>query len=291
MAKQRVLVIGATGHQGRAVVQALTAHDVAVVAFVRDPEAEGARALAEGTGVELCRGDLEDTESLTAALRAVDSVFSMQSFVGADGVVGEIRRGLNVVNCAKAAKVRNLVYSSVGRAQEATRVPHFKSKALVEAAFHEAGLTGTILRPSFFMENLLSYSVRRVEGQLVVALPLRPDRTIEMISVEDIGRVAAQRLLIASPAEIETVELSAERHTAHGIANDLSVALQEPVAYLYMPPESVAANSADLAAMWDFLNDIGYQADIEELVRRFGPFTPLRSWVSERREAFLTSAR
>lgn len=290
MTNQRVLLIGATGHQGGAVVRALADRDATAIAFVRDPGAEGARALADN-GVELRRGDLEDAASLTAALRDVDSVFSMQSFAGPDGVAGELRRGLAVVQRAKAAGIGNLVYSSVGRAQDAMRVPHFKSKALVEAEFQHSGLNGTILRPSFFMENLLAYNVRRVKGELIVALPLRPDRTVEMVSVEDIGRVAAEQLLAVPPTGIETIELSADCRSPQEIAEDLSAALHETVTYVYVPPEQVAANSPDLAAMWEFLNDIGYQADIDELAHRFGPFTSLCSWASERRDSFLASAR
>lgn len=66
----RVLVTGATGRVGRAVVGSLTAAGVPVRSLTRRPEAAALPA-----NVEVVAGDLTVPESLDAALRDVDAVF------------------------------------------------------------------------------------------------------------------------------------------------------------------------------------------------------------------------
>jgi len=63
-----IVVAGATGQQGGAVVRHLRANGFAVRALTRDPEAEKAQPL-RAAGVELVKGDLTDRATLDAALR------------------------------------------------------------------------------------------------------------------------------------------------------------------------------------------------------------------------------
>ena len=74
-----VLVTGATGKQGGAVVRHMLAHQWNVRALTREPGSRTAKALAD-SGVELVRGDLEDAASLDVALRGVYGLFSVQDF-------------------------------------------------------------------------------------------------------------------------------------------------------------------------------------------------------------------
>ncbi|MGV9482805.1 NmrA family NAD(P)-binding protein, partial [Gordonia aichiensis] len=69
-----VLVIGATGQQGRATTTALLERGARVRAFVRDPESAGALTL-RAEGAELVVGDLDDPGSVKAALDGSGSVF------------------------------------------------------------------------------------------------------------------------------------------------------------------------------------------------------------------------
>jgi uncharacterized protein YbjT (DUF2867 family) len=85
--------------------------------------------------------------------------------------------------CASGELV--LVYSSVGGAERHSGIPHFESKRRVEDL-----LTGlvplSIVRPTFFMENLL-YMIGRDGDDLTVRLPMPGDVPLQMISVRDIG--------------------------------------------------------------------------------------------------------
>lgn len=195
-----VLVTGATGQQGGAVIRHLP-RGVEVRALTRDPKkAQGLERL----GVEVIGGDLLDPSSLDAAMRGVTSVFAVTNFwdgmqrgsapLGADG---EVRQGKNLADAAARAKVKHFVFSSVGGAFDyPSEVPHARSKQEIERHIMASELPWTLLRPVFFMDNFnspfMDFGSNAKEGR--VALPLRPTRRLQMVSVEDIGRVAALAL-------------------------------------------------------------------------------------------------
>src|SRR5690606_21894869 len=123
-----VLVSGATGNQGGAVARALLEDGWQVRALVRDPAAHAARTLAR-RGAQLVPGDLDDPESLRAAARNVQGVFSVQSSdMGAPDPELEVRRGKNLADAAAASGVAHLVYSSVAAAGRDSGVAHFETK-------------------------------------------------------------------------------------------------------------------------------------------------------------------
>src|SRR3954454_7174116 len=97
MDTKTILVIGATGHQGNAVIQALKKRpEFKIRGFVRDPRSKEAQALTR-QGVELAQGDLDDFASLEKAMQGVYGVFSYQE----DGEKDEEDRGKRVAHVAK----------------------------------------------------------------------------------------------------------------------------------------------------------------------------------------------
>src|SRR5579862_6232685 len=105
-----ILVTGATGKQGGAVLRHLRERGFGVRALTRDPDQPQARQLV-GRGTEVVRGDLGDQTTITRALEGVDGVFSVQS--RGEGVDSEVRWGINLVDAAKRSRISHLVYSSV----------------------------------------------------------------------------------------------------------------------------------------------------------------------------------
>jgi uncharacterized protein YbjT (DUF2867 family) len=120
-AQQTILVAGATGRQGGAVVRHLRDGGFAVRALTRDPESDKARALREG-GAEVARGDLNDAATLGPALEGVYGVFSMATPFE-QGMDAEVRQGTTLGDAAQAAGVKHYVYSSVGGAERHSGVP------------------------------------------------------------------------------------------------------------------------------------------------------------------------
>ncbi|MFD0540858.1 NmrA/HSCARG family protein [Actinomadura luteofluorescens] len=184
-----VLVIGATGNQGGATARQLLARGRRVHALVRDPGSPAARGLRDG-GAVLVQGDLDDAESLRKAMNGVRAVFSVQALAYEPRTLAaEVRQGKTVADIAKESGVAHLVYSSVGGAERDTGIDHFESKAEIERHILALGMPATILRPVFFMNNLLHYADARDER--VLSLPVRPDKPMQFIAADDIGVFAA----------------------------------------------------------------------------------------------------
>src|ERR1700704_5453205 len=149
--KLAVVVTGAPGQQGGAVVKNLLERGHEVRAVTRSTDSAKARVLVNA-GVTLVRSSLEDTAALTKALEGATSLFAMTTpFEG--GPQAETRQGISAADAAKAAGV-HLVFNSVGSANRQTGVPHFDSKYKVEEHIARIGVHATILAPVFFMENL-----------------------------------------------------------------------------------------------------------------------------------------
>ena len=105
MGKRLVVVVtGATGKQGGAVVKSLLERSHEVRAVTRSPDSAKAREL-EKAGVTLVRASLEDTAALTKALKGATSLFAMTTpFEG--GTQAERRQGISAADAAKAAGLR-----------------------------------------------------------------------------------------------------------------------------------------------------------------------------------------
>ncbi|CCH30205.1 NmrA family protein [Saccharothrix espanaensis DSM 44229] len=214
-----VLVTGATGKQGGAVVRALLASHLRVHALVRDTDTERAAALRE-LGAVLVRGDLDDAPSLEAALDNAHAVFSVQtpdiSDLQGDS---EVRHGHNLIKAARQAQIGHVVHTSVSgvgtidgehfderRWGSFTR-HYYRSKAAIENFVRTAGFPQwTILRPATFMENFARpspYFADMTSNRLVAAVD--PDVEHPLVAVDDIGTAAAAAF--AEPERFHGVEL------------------------------------------------------------------------------------
>ena len=272
-----VAVIGATGQQGRSVVNALLEQDVAVRALVRDPDSPSARDLISA-GADVVRADQEDPESLEQALTNVSSLFYMTTFEGADGTDGEIRRGRAVATAAARAGVPRVVYSSVGGAERSTGIPHFESKYQVETYLGSI-VPSTILRPVFFMENLLPQLVPDSDGEIVIRMPMPGDVPVQMIGVRDIGRAAAR--LLSEPAAIDgdAIEVAADELTLDEVAQQVGEVLGVPARFETIPLEYLG-DDEDLKAMFRwFAVGSAYQADLPVSRALIHGSSDLRAWL------------
>lgn len=147
-----ILVVGATGKQGSAVVHSFlssSTEPVSIHALTRSATSPGALALAK-QGVTLHAGSLEDSASLVAALQGREAAFLFTT-----QEPGEVERGRRFIEAAKEAGVKRIVFSSVQGAQARTGVPHWETKAEIEELVKTSGLRWTILRPAMFYESKL----------------------------------------------------------------------------------------------------------------------------------------
>src|SRR6201998_2325342 len=149
-----ILITGVTGNQGGAVAQALQHSGFRLRGLTRKPESDHAAALRR-QGIEIVKGDLDDDATLRRALYGAWGVFGVQNTLEA-GVEGEETQGKRLATLAREAGVENDVYTSVGSADKRTGIPHFDNKWRIEETVRGLRFPShVILRPVFFMENLL----------------------------------------------------------------------------------------------------------------------------------------
>lgn len=186
---ETILVAGATGNQGGAALRYLLDQGWKVRALTRNPDSKPAREFQQH-GAEVVQGDFDDRTSLNRALVGVYGVF-MPSIPVNMRVTAEteIKYGNALVEAAKDADVCHFVYSSEMGADKNMNLEYLASKGQIESRIHEMGLPATILRHAFFVEWLTGPFApimwRGLEKEL------KPDRTIQVISLDDIGAFAA----------------------------------------------------------------------------------------------------
>ncbi|MGW9949469.1 NmrA/HSCARG family protein [Rhizobium leguminosarum] len=262
-----VLVTGATGQQGGAVVRALIARGHRVKAISRRPESDGAKRLA-AAGVEVVAGNLDDGASVAAAAEGVDAMFLMGNSYEA-GTDAETRQGIAAADAAKAAGIGHLIYSSVADAHKKTGIPHFDSKYLVEKHVAGLGIPYTISAPVAFMENTVAPWAIDGLRQGVYAAALPPARVLQQVTIDDIGAFVAtlaerREQVFGKRFDIASDELSGAQQ-----AKILSEVLGRPITYRELPIAAIRQQSEDTALMFEWFDRTGYDADIAALRRDF----------------------
>ncbi|MEU0687181.1 NmrA/HSCARG family protein [Streptomyces uncialis] len=273
-----ILVLGGTGRQGGALVRELLRRGRPVHALVRDPEAPGARALADA-GAVLAHGDMDDEASLRAAMKGVHGVFSVQPFRTPGGVSAEERQGRAVGDIAAEAGVAHLVYSSVGGAERASGIPHFESKWNVERHLRTLDLAVTVLRPTMFYDVFEEISPRRVDDGLVLGMWLRPEVPVQIIATDDIAAFAADAFDDPGAWAGRQVEIAGDELTGPQMAEAFARVSGVPTRYEYLPIEKLRAVRDDLATMFDWFDREGYRADLPELRRLRPDLITLETWL------------
>jgi uncharacterized protein YbjT (DUF2867 family) len=276
-----ILVTGATGHQGGAVARELLADGFKVRAMTRNPNSEKAKALAK-LGAEIVKGDLDDRESLEKALEGAWGAFAVQNTWEA-GVEKEEEQGKRFAEVAKNAGIKHYVYSSVGSANRNTGIPHFDNKYRIEEKVRELGFPSyTIIRPVFFMENLLSpwFKPGIDEGKLMVAL--QPDTVLQMIAVEDIGKYGHWAFKAHEKLNGREIDIAGDQLTMPDAAMTLSKAIGKNIEFVQVPIEEVRKSSDDYAKMLEWFDEVGYNADINKISAESGiKPTIFADWVSK----------
>jgi uncharacterized protein YbjT (DUF2867 family) len=270
-----ILITGATGRQGGAVIRHMLPKGWKLRALTRNPDSGVAQELAR-RGIELVRGDLEDPTSLDRALRGAYGVFSVQDFWSV-GARREVQQGKNLADAAEKAGIAHFVYSSVGGAERNSGIDHWESKWEIEQHIRKLNLPATILRPAAFMEN---YYIDQVEigilrGKLVD--PVRADKRYQTIATDNIGAFVA--LAFERPKEFvgESLEIAGSELTNLEAAEVFSRVLGKEVKFRRLPlPIVRLVLGKEFHQMFRWFNHAGFKADIEGLRRRY-PEVHLRS--------------
>jgi uncharacterized protein YbjT (DUF2867 family) len=176
----RVLVTGATGNVGGPLVHHLLEGGADVLVASRDGKARvPARA-------RVVRFDFENPSTHAPALKGVEKLFLIRP-----PALSDVKRHLRpVVQAAKAAGVRHVVFLSLLGVRKNPVAPHAK----VERFIREAQVPYTFLRPSFFMQNLSTTHRADIREHNELFVPAGKGKT-GFIDARDIAAVAARTLL------------------------------------------------------------------------------------------------
>lgn len=295
-----VLVTGATGKQGGAVVQAILdkPDDIVVLAVTRNTESASAQKLAS-RGVKLVKGDLDNVPAVFEAAKAASptgqiwGVFSVQTTSLRTDAVNleanaEVKQGVSLVDEAIKAGVTHFVYSSVDRGGEErswadmTDVPHFRTKAFIENHLRDAtkgtSMTWSILRPAIFFDNItndlpgkvVTTSVRDVMG----------DKKMPWIATEDIGFFGAMQLRDYTKWKGRALSLGGEPFDYAYLQDTFRrVTGQEaPTTYSFIA-SGMRWGITDLGKMFDWFKSGGYSTPAAELKQLHPGMLDLEQWI------------
>ncbi len=262
-----ILVTGATGKQGGAVVKALMKKGYKIKALTRNPSSKAAIGLHD-SGVEIIVGDLIHEDSLESALSGVNIVFAVTTPFQSNHE-NEVAQGVNMVDAAKAAGVGHFVFSSVASADKRTGIPHFETKYKVEQYLSGSGVPHTIIGPTAFMENFIQpFAIPNLrQGKIARGLPA--SRAVQLIATEDIGSFAVYTMEHREAFLGKRIDIAGDQLTGEETAAVLSKVIGKPLKYEAFPPENLRAQSPDLAIMLEWQVKHDYAADIKSLRKNY----------------------
>jgi uncharacterized protein YbjT (DUF2867 family) len=275
-----VVVCGATGRQGGAVVRHLRAQDWPVRALTRKPHGAGAQKLRDA-GADVIGVDMAERSMLDGAFAGAYGVFNVQN-PQISGHDGEIAQGRNVADAAKAAGVQHLVYGSAGMGRP-TGVPSWDSKVVIADHMRQIGLPITITRPMAFMELMTDKDFYpQVSVWHVMPRLMGWDRRLPWLAADDVGAIASMafddpgRFVgadLALAGDLKTLDECREMWTALG---------RRPRGFP-MPTwlfERVAGK--DLPTMWRWLRDGDVPLDTAATRAIHPGARTMREWFDER---------
>lgn len=194
-----ILVTGAAGKTGQAVIRALTARGRACRALVRS---EDQASIVRACGAQEVKvGDLREGHSLTQAAEGVRAVYHICPNVHP----GEVEIGKAAMEAARSVGVDHFVYHSV-LYPSVRAMPHHWRKAEVEESLFASGLAYTILQPASYMQNLLPGWETMIQRG-VYSVPYSASTKLGMVDLEDVAEAAA--LVLSDPSHMgATYELA-----------------------------------------------------------------------------------
>lgn len=194
-----ILVTGAAGKTGRAVISALVRKNRSVRALVhREEQVQRVESLG---ATEVIAGDMHSSDTLKRAVHGADSIYHICPNVDPD----EFQLGRSMVASAVSADVGHFVFHSVLHPQVES-MPHHWLKMRVEEALLGSGLDFSILQPAPYMQNLQG-QWRDILERGIYPVPYSADAPMSLVDLEDVAEAAA--IVLTNPAHVgATYELA-----------------------------------------------------------------------------------
>ncbi|MEU3519877.1 NmrA/HSCARG family protein [Streptomyces sp. NPDC006654] len=311
--KKIIAVVGATGGQGGGLARAILDDSdgpFALRALTRDVSSARARELAD-RGAEVVRAVAGDEASLRKAFDGAYGAFLVTNFWEHMSPDREKQEAAAMARAADESGMAHVIWSTLEDTREyipvgsgrlpvlldCYNVPHFDAKAEADRYFIDAQVPATLLRTTFYWENLLGPLApqRGEDGRLVLALPMA-DSALSGIAVEDIGRTAYGIFGRGGDLTGRSVNIAGEHLTGTEMAERLTRVLGEEVVYAPVPWDVLRGSgqpgAVEMANMFQFYAEVPEFAAARDLdlVRSLNPrLQSFETWATEHKEA-LTGA-
>jgi uncharacterized protein YbjT (DUF2867 family) len=278
MAEKKIIAVtGATGAQGGGLVRAITSDPsggFTARAITRDISSDKAKAVAN-LGAEVVAASLDDVESLKKAFAGAHGVFCVTPFWEHFSPERELAQATAMAQAAKAAGVKHAIWSTLEDTRRWVpltdnrmptlhgkyKVPHFDAKGEADEVFRKIGVPTTFLLTSFYWDNLIFFGSgpkKGPDGKLALSFPMG-DKKLPAIAVEDIGKCAYGIFKRGGEYINKTVGIAGEHLTGSEMAEALTKALGQPVAYNAVPFDVYRGlgfpGADDLGNMFQFKHD------------------------------------
>jgi NAD(P)H dehydrogenase (quinone) len=188
-----ILVTGAGGKTGKAVLKALVARGATVRAFVRSAAHHTALKAIGVHDVEV--GEMDDPCAWSQAIRGTSAVYHICPNVSPH----ELPFAKGLIAAAATHGIRRFVYHSVLHPQ-IEAMPHHRAKLRVEELLFSSGLDVTILQPTAYMQNSLAEWDRMV-GDGIYRVPNPVETKLSLVDLDDVaeGHSGASYELVGTP--------------------------------------------------------------------------------------------
>lgn len=296
MASRKVLVVGATGKQGGAVIDALltlppSSPPIHILGLTRNPESAKAKTITEAHpgAITFVKGDFKAAEPVFAAHPDIASLF-LVTVPGGEDVVGKVW-----IDAAIAHGVQQIVLSTVDRGGERswdnpTQVPHFYEKHAYEVHLRDRAeelakdgkkkLYWTILRPTAFMDNFNPGMFGRVFTAMWSTMPA--DRKLQYVSTRDVGVFAARAISDPQGWDRKALALAgADMTYAEGKKTFQEVTGEEMPQTWQIVGKGMIWAIPNLRTMFEFFEKEGYGADIPALKKIEPGLQDFPTWLRE----------
>lgn len=311
MANERkiIAVMGATGAQGGGLVRAILddpASGFLPRAITRDASSDAARRLAD-LGAEVVEADAGDLPSLENAFLGARGAFCVTFFWEHFSPETELQHARNQAQAARSEGVGHVVWSTLEDTRrlvplddprlptlmERYKVPHFDAKGEADAFFTATDLPLTLLRTSFYWDNLINFGMGPQtgdDGTLRFTLPMG-DAKLPGIAAEDIGRCAYGIFRAGNAYAGQTLGIAGEMLTGAEMAERLAHTLGQPVVHHAMDPADYRQldfpGAADLGNMFQFKRDFAPEycgARSVDVARQLNPeLQDFATWLARNR--------
>lgn len=226
---KKILVTGASGNIGSALVRVLQQRGANFIAGVHD--AAKLEVLKSG-GIPAIAFDYKNPESMLNAFEGIDCAFILLPLDA-----NMVEYGEAAIAAAKQAGVSYIVKSSELGADKDSPLLALRTQGSIDESIKLSGIPYAILRPNFFMQNFASQYAESIRKSSKFYLP-QSGAEISFVDVRDIAAVAAELLMDPERFPNQAFDLTGpEALSNHAVANYLSVAINRPVQYAPVPDE------------------------------------------------------